>query len=280
MSEEKRKTKDRYAKLGGRFWRHAKVLGLSDGAGWLWTRALSYCVDNHTDGFVAVEVGKALRPRDIGKRASELIAARLWIASEGGWRFHDYDDHNTTNQEWEEEKARKARNTADSRAQRKPGAQASHQPVTGDIPPPVTGNPPSVGSVTSDSGLRTQDSGLTGGETPPPVEHLTDAIRCRWERDYARRRGPGAPVNDADVRKASTWIRTLAAHHERDPMHVLDALLAAYWSDPWTASGRPSIANLISQGDRLAAVVFPPKPKTIDPNEWNARHGIPTRRTA
>jgi len=38
-----------YGKLSGRFWRHPKALALSPAAGWLWTRALSYVVDQRTD---------------------------------------------------------------------------------------------------------------------------------------------------------------------------------------------------------------------------------------
>ena len=40
-------------KVDDQFWSHPKVNGLSAEAGWLWTRAGSYCGQHLTDGLVS-----------------------------------------------------------------------------------------------------------------------------------------------------------------------------------------------------------------------------------
>jgi len=126
------RTKDRYARIAGKFWRHPKVLGLSDRALALWTRALSFSADQMTDGAVSRALLKTLGQRDT-KAADELVAAGLWERVDGGgYVFHDYADHNVTADAWEKHKQRKAQDQRNSRARRdqKDPASPSLSPVT------------------------------------------------------------------------------------------------------------------------------------------------------
>jgi hypothetical protein len=100
-------------KVDDGFWSHEKVVELSAEAGWLWTRAGSYCAHQLTDGVVKSPILTLLGgSREV---AAELVSAGLWDASPGGYRFHDWDKYQPTRDEVEskreawKERQRKAR---------------------------------------------------------------------------------------------------------------------------------------------------------------------------
>jgi hypothetical protein len=60
----------------------------------LWVCGLGYCQDGLTDGFIpdsAIEYLGVKRARSLAKK---LVSVRLWELAEGGWRLHDYLEHN------------------------------------------------------------------------------------------------------------------------------------------------------------------------------------------
>jgi hypothetical protein len=275
------KDKDRYAKLGGRLWRHEKAVALSAEAGWLWTRALSYVVDQMTDGLVPRAVAEMLAPKRYEKLAAELVAVTLWIVDPAGWRFHDYEDHNITKAKWSAKKAATARRVADHRERT---SESSNSAGAASVTPNVTRY-----SQTQDARRKTSEISIGGvlvepvalDPTPPPPEHLHDVVRFRWARDFEAARGlPGAPANDMAVRALVAWLEALPPSLDRRATH--DAIATAYWREPWPRdrANRPSMTNLVSQLDRLAGSLAP-KPAVIAPEDWNRIHGlVPDRRTA
>ena len=74
------------------FWSHPKVLGLSDEALALWTRAGSWCCAHRADGHIPAWVLQFL---GASEAARELVSAGLWEAAEDGWWFHDWQDYQT-----------------------------------------------------------------------------------------------------------------------------------------------------------------------------------------
>lgn len=182
------RTKDRYARLAGRFWRHPKAMAASDAALALWTRALSYTVDQMTDGHITRAVGATLCRRGLEKVAAELVALGLWEAHpEDGWIFHDYDDHNVTRAKWEAEAERNRNKTASYRSK--------DTPVTGNTPDDVTGN-----SQTQDARRKTIseiDPAPTDPD-PPPLGRVLSGFRERWDRRYAAQWRP----TDANLKAA------------------------------------------------------------------------------
>lgn len=169
------RTKDRYAKLAGRFWRHPKAMAASDAALALWTRALSYVVDQMTDGHVSRAVAEQLTRGKPQKAAAELVALGLWEEhGSGGWVFHDYADHNVTRQQWEQEAQRNRNKTARSRSQ--------STPVTGD----VTGNTPGddTGNSQTQDARRKTISEIDPADSPP-LGRVIAGFRTRWDRRYA-----------------------------------------------------------------------------------------------
>lgn len=73
---------------------HRKFLDAGPEASWLWLCGLGYCQEGLTDGFIpetAIDYLGVKRPRTL---AHKLVSARLWEVVSGGWRMHDYLEHN------------------------------------------------------------------------------------------------------------------------------------------------------------------------------------------
>ena len=100
-------------KVDDAFWSHEKVIELSPEAGWLWTRAGSYCAHHLTDGLVKRQVLALLGSTP--EIAAELVSAGLWDRASDGFCFHDWAEYQPTRDEvqtkrdaWKE-RQRKAR---------------------------------------------------------------------------------------------------------------------------------------------------------------------------
>lgn len=78
---------------------HPKWLRTPATARALWITALSYCGKMNTDG----RVDSALLPLLGGtvEDADALVSSGLWDATEGGYRFHDFEDYNRTAEQTE-----------------------------------------------------------------------------------------------------------------------------------------------------------------------------------
>jgi hypothetical protein len=99
---------------------HPKVVGLSLSAVGLWSKSGSWCNDHLTDGAVPRRLPASWRASD--SDIQELVDAGLWTATEAGWQFHDWLDHNPSRAEILEkrrlEAERKARARKPSRGKR------------------------------------------------------------------------------------------------------------------------------------------------------------------
>jgi hypothetical protein len=76
--------------------RNRKFLKAGPGPSWLWLCGLAYCQEGLTDGFIPDEALKYLGVRESVARqfAQRLETFQLWHRVEGGWRIHDYLEHN------------------------------------------------------------------------------------------------------------------------------------------------------------------------------------------
>lgn len=61
---------------------------------WLWVCGLTYAQDGLTDGFIPVEAIEYLGVKNARRLAEHLVKAELWEVVQGGWRIHDYLEHN------------------------------------------------------------------------------------------------------------------------------------------------------------------------------------------
>lgn len=116
-------TADAWGKVYGNLWSHPKFITLDPRGCALWLKALSYSKAMGTYGVI----GRQLLPVFMAtpEDAALLVTAGLWEETTSGWRFHDWDDHQTS-RERDEEVSRKR-----SEAGRKGGRpRRQEKPVT------------------------------------------------------------------------------------------------------------------------------------------------------
>lgn len=110
-------------KVDDGFHAHPKILGCTLAARGLWVTAGSYCAQQLTDGFVPDVL---VRMHNGVKAARELVAAGLWVAVDGGWKFHEWSEYQPSRAD--------VRDRRDAVNDRKRRSRAGHAPVTRDTP--------------------------------------------------------------------------------------------------------------------------------------------------
>lgn len=161
---------------------HPKVAGLSGDAFKLWVQGLSHCQKFLTDGAIDRVSLRGLRSYS-GKRAAELVEARLWVPDEaGGVTVHDYLD-------WNESKAHvlKVRAQGRERIKRLRGRNAGSNAVT-----PHEQRANAMGDVLCVSELASSEAeGGKGGNPLAKVAFEGSRLKVwRWQHeDLARRLG-------------------------------------------------------------------------------------------
>lgn len=85
-----------YVKIETSVPRHRKFLQAGPAACWLWVCGLAYCQEGLTDGHIPAEALPMLGVplAQARKLADTLVRFGLWELIPGGWRVHDYLDHN------------------------------------------------------------------------------------------------------------------------------------------------------------------------------------------
>ena len=86
-----------WARLDDGFHDHPKLIGLSLEALGLWTKCLTWAHRHHGSsaqlGFVPVGLATMFAGSRGEKLGNELVTARLWDETDGGWLIHDYIDY-------------------------------------------------------------------------------------------------------------------------------------------------------------------------------------------
>lgn len=123
---------------------HKKFLRAGPAASWLWICGMGYCQEGCTDGFIPEEQLPFLGVLDAGPLAERLVDVRLWDRVDGGWKVHDYEDHNRTSAEIEEIRAKKrsagvAGGVQSGKARRRPKEQQGHPDQPGEDQPEPDG---------------------------------------------------------------------------------------------------------------------------------------------
>jgi len=77
---------------------HHKIVQAGPAAAWLWICSIAYSQNHLTDGFVSDAVmGQLGMPKQLAKQlSSRLLKHNLWHREKGGFRVHDYLDHNAS----------------------------------------------------------------------------------------------------------------------------------------------------------------------------------------
>ena len=182
-----------WVRLDDRFPDHPKVVGLSDAALALWTRARCWVNAQNTSGMVPASalwrLSRSKRPR---QAVAELVEAGLWEAVDGdAWRFHDYADYEPTRPQApaptrahdpapaispDDELRRKRSEAGRAGAQRRWGSLAAD----GTLPSAHDGKPMAL-AISADgtlpSALEKTDSKLPSSRIPDQVS-LDGKIEC------------------------------------------------------------------------------------------------------
>lgn len=79
-----------WAKVDDRLYSHPKWLRTPPAARGLWVSAMSWSMDQQTDGRVPLEALRVLGGRRADAEA--LVASGLWETAGEGWQFHDWAD--------------------------------------------------------------------------------------------------------------------------------------------------------------------------------------------
>lgn len=88
-----------WTKVSDDMWRHPKVRRLLDrppgsAALGLWVATQSWIGEELSDGFIPERQPTRLMGADVASLVEELVLARLWERTVGGWTVHDYLDYN------------------------------------------------------------------------------------------------------------------------------------------------------------------------------------------
>jgi hypothetical protein len=87
------------------FHSNPKVLEVGNAGAGLYARALSYCGDHLTDGYVPMSWARTVAAP---KLREQLVTAGLWAEDNGGYQIKDYLEVNPSRAEVEEMRAKKA----------------------------------------------------------------------------------------------------------------------------------------------------------------------------
>lgn len=87
------------------FHSNPKVLAVGNAGAGLYARALSYCGDHLTDGYVPMSWARTAATANLRQH---LVDAGLWAEENGGYRIDDYLEVNPSRAEVEERRKKKA----------------------------------------------------------------------------------------------------------------------------------------------------------------------------
>lgn len=245
-----------------------------------WTLMGADCARRLTDGFVSpARLEKVIRwPEKLRVKACEtLVSAGLWTVTQGGWVFHDWHDYQPTS---EKAKAQKARNRERQSRWKEARANAS-----GNALPNASTNgasnavSDSVANAAPSRPVPSRTPSVVTGNAEPAASDLRDTIRRRWARTYEQARGSTSIAADVEsIRALAPVLEANAAQIGETPEALLDAILDAYWAEPWPREhrNRASLANLARQFDRLLGAVRAQPQTRAEPFD-PSRHSPTTR---
>lgn len=155
--------------LKDEFLDHPKVMRAGGDAGWLYVCALGWTNKHLTGGFIPVEVIGRLSDRKApAKLAARLVEVGLWDQVDGGYRVHDYDEHNFGAEAKRQAREDKARKAAQARWEKE---RARKQAAPGSPPSDAPSNAPSIATSNAQAELE-QCSAMPPTRAPQVHSHL------------------------------------------------------------------------------------------------------------
>lgn len=172
---------------------HPKIVAAGNASTGVWTRAGAWCKAHVSGGFVPTNVAYAIGSKVEVKR---LVTVGLWIAVEGGFRYHDWE-HQAGNFDADEERARresvrekdrirKQRQRERERSERdmSQGHAGSHARTPAGIP--STPSPSPLTTDRSTSPVPYRESYPQGPDEPESIEVLCSRQALALGVDFAK----------------------------------------------------------------------------------------------
>ena len=223
-----------YLKIECSVARNKKFVKAGPAASWLWVCGLAYCQEGLTDGFIPSEAIDYLGVPKAARLATVLVLAGLWDACDGGgWRIHDYLEHN-----------RSASEVADIKERRGAGGKQGGRPrknltETFKVSPSQT-FPVAVVDVAVVAAVDLSDGSLR--ETDPPMDVWLFNLQSAYPQHRVTR----------NARTQHAFVDAMNGHREGPfvARGVLMANLAAnIASHEWHVKGMvPSLEKYIVDG--------------------------------
>jgi len=200
------------------FHSHPKVLRAGNTALGLWTRCGAWSSHYLTDGFIPVTIAQSFGSR---ADASALVTAGLWVKTDGGYRMHDFHDHNPTADEVREKRqvradAGRRGGIASGIARRtkpEPNGEANASPPDEANGNPVPTRPEEV--LTSSSVINgSRVPGVTDDDDDQRFYEVLSLVVDGKERDHP------------PTRNARAWRKVVLANTRLEDGQVIRAMLA------------------------------------------------------
>lgn len=141
--------------------RNRKFMHAGPQASWLWLCGLAYCQEGLTDGFIPAEALLYLGVKGPRPLATRLEQAGLWEPVDGGWRVHDYLQHNRP--ATEVRRIQHERREGGKKGGRPPDEKPSSETLKGNLPD----NPATASTATA----RTTTARTTHTDAPAAHTH-------------------------------------------------------------------------------------------------------------
>jgi hypothetical protein len=122
-----------WVKLSSNYYNDPAVMRAGEAAEVLFTRALAYCGDQETEGFIPEEALLRLTPTRAAARAAALVTEGLWTVVDGGWRFVAWERHQVAQQRLQERREANRERQAKHRANRRTANGVRNAVTNGDV---------------------------------------------------------------------------------------------------------------------------------------------------
>lgn len=220
-----------YFKVDDGFWAHPKVEPLSTKAVALWCKAGSWSARYLTDGHIPARTLSKLDHAD--SEAGELVRAGLWDLAPDGFVFHQWEEHQQTKAEVEEEREKwrnekRRQRTAKSKAKSQMSgtesgelsATVSRGPLRSD---PILSSP--IRSETSSETQKEISRPAPKGPVAPPASERVRLLEARYREGLCEAARHACALSRRNGKMADTvWLTTLEALDAHEVAHAEAAL--------------------------------------------------------
>lgn len=244
---------------------HRKFLAAGPEASWLWVCGLGYCQDGLTDGYIPETAVDYLGVKNVRALVTVLEHVRLWEPVQGGWRMHDYLEHNKSADEVREIMRKRAEGGKLGGRPKKNlqgfGDDATEQnlirnpvlpvlPVLPEHPDKSVSSAPPLATHEPTAVLTFPTVGKDGTSWP-----LTQAQIDEWTDLF-----PNLDVL-AECRKALAWIRAMPGR--RKTGRGMERFLVGWFT------------RSVDRGGAVSAAATPRRAEVVTTREWHCSHADP-----